>query len=133
MINPYDVVVDVIHVADMDEAYGTYVDDEYFDNHDYDDDTDDDKAWRRRDLLLAGQPVSRPAGWPWNTYLVRKKSSIPKTQDLRKKNSKWGTIVNFLGSWGVLTPTSILFFIAPFDCALQKLVYINLMQVLQKK
>ena len=25
----------------MDE-YGTYVDDEYFDNHDYDDDTDDD-------------------------------------------------------------------------------------------
>ena len=42
MINPYDVVVDVIHVADMDEAYGTYVDDEYFDNHDYDDDTDDD-------------------------------------------------------------------------------------------
>ena len=24
MINPYDVVVDVIHVADMDEAYGTY-------------------------------------------------------------------------------------------------------------
>ena len=26
----------------MDETYGTYVDDEYFDNHDYDDDTDDD-------------------------------------------------------------------------------------------
>ena len=25
----------------MDETYGTYVDDEYFDNHDYDDDTDD--------------------------------------------------------------------------------------------
>ena len=25
----------------MDESYGTYVDDEYFDNHDYDD-TDDD-------------------------------------------------------------------------------------------
>ena len=33
MINPYDVVVDVIHVADMDEAYGTYAaDDEYIDN-----------------------------------------------------------------------------------------------------
>ena len=47
----------------MDEAYGTYAaDDECFDNHDYDDDTDDDKAWRRRDLLLAGQPASRPAG-----------------------------------------------------------------------
>ena len=25
MINPYDVVFDVIHVADMDEAYGTSV------------------------------------------------------------------------------------------------------------
>ena len=35
-------VVDVIHVADTDETYGTYVDDEYVDNHDYDDDTDDD-------------------------------------------------------------------------------------------
>ena len=74
MINPYDVVVDdVIHVADIDEAYGTYAaDDESFGNHDYDDDTDDDKAWRRRDLLLAGWPASRLAGWPWDTYLVRK-------------------------------------------------------------
>ena len=35
-------IVDIIHVADMDETYGTYVDDEYVDNHDYDDDTDDD-------------------------------------------------------------------------------------------
>ena len=26
----------------MDETYGTYVDDEYFDNHDYNDDTDHD-------------------------------------------------------------------------------------------
>ena len=26
----------------MDETYGTYVDDENLDNHDYDDDTDDD-------------------------------------------------------------------------------------------
>ena len=62
MINPYSVVVDVVHVADMDEAYGTYAaDDECFDNHDYDDDTDDDKAWRRRDLLLVGQPASLTA------------------------------------------------------------------------
>ena len=33
---------DLIHVADMDETYGTSVDDEFVDNHDYDDDTDDD-------------------------------------------------------------------------------------------
>ena len=26
----------------MDETYGTSIDDEYVDNHDYDDDTDDD-------------------------------------------------------------------------------------------
>ena len=37
-------VGDVIHVAYIDEAYGSYVDDEDFDNHvhDDDDDTDDD-------------------------------------------------------------------------------------------
>ena len=33
---------DIIHFADMDETYATYVDDVYADNHDYDDDTDDD-------------------------------------------------------------------------------------------
>ena len=32
----------MIHVAGMDEIYGTYVDDECFDNHDYNDDTDHD-------------------------------------------------------------------------------------------
>ena len=42
MINPYDGVVDLIHVADIDESHGTYVDDAYIDNHDYDDGTDDD-------------------------------------------------------------------------------------------
>ena len=34
--------MDIIHAADMDETYGTYVDDECFDIHDYDDDTEDD-------------------------------------------------------------------------------------------
>ena len=33
---------DLIHVADMDATCGTSVDDEYVDNHDYDDATDDD-------------------------------------------------------------------------------------------
>ena len=31
-----------MRITDMYEAYGTYVDDEYFDNHDCDDDTDAD-------------------------------------------------------------------------------------------
>ena len=36
-------VADIVHITDVYEAYVTYVDDdEYFDNHDYDDDTDDD-------------------------------------------------------------------------------------------
>ena len=35
-------VPDTINAADMDETYGTYVDDECFDIHDYDDDDDDD-------------------------------------------------------------------------------------------
>ena len=34
--------MDIIHAAGMDETYGTYVDDECFDTHDYDDDTDHD-------------------------------------------------------------------------------------------
>ena len=42
IIIPHILIVDLIHVADMDETYGTSVDDEYVDNHDYDDDTDDD-------------------------------------------------------------------------------------------
>ena len=32
----------IMHVAGMDETYGTSVDDEIFDIHEYDDDTDDD-------------------------------------------------------------------------------------------
>jgi len=42
IINPYDIVVDVIHVTVMDEAYVADIDDEYFVYHDYDYDTDDD-------------------------------------------------------------------------------------------
>ena len=34
--------LDTIRAAGMDETYGTYVDDECFDIHDYDDDTDHD-------------------------------------------------------------------------------------------
>ena len=30
-------MVDIVQVADMYESYGTYVNDEYVDNHDYDD------------------------------------------------------------------------------------------------
>ena len=30
-----------MYITDMYEAYGTYVDDKYFDNHDYDDDDTD--------------------------------------------------------------------------------------------
>ena len=35
-------VLDIVNAAGMYEAYGTYVDDEYFGIHDYDDDIDHD-------------------------------------------------------------------------------------------
>ena len=41
----------------MDESYGTYVDDEYFDNHEYDDtddDTDDDNDHKKDSYTAAG-------------------------------------------------------------------------------
>ena len=41
----------------MEESYGTYVDDEYFDNHDYDDtddDTDDDNDHKKDSYTAAG-------------------------------------------------------------------------------
>ena len=47
-----------------------------------------------------------------------------------KKISNFEILKKLSGPWGVLTPTSILIFIALFDCGLQKLVYIDLMQVL---
>ena len=34
--------MDLIHAANMDETYGTFIDDECFDIHDSNDDTDDD-------------------------------------------------------------------------------------------
>ena len=45
----------------MDEAYGTYVDDEYIDNHDYDDGTDDDTDHKKDSYNAAGAaPIHRP-------------------------------------------------------------------------
>ena len=76
---------------------------------------------------LASQPHS-----PHSQYLVRKKFSIPKTQDLQEKISNFEIHKKLLGPCEVLTPTSILIFIALFDCALQKMNYIDLMQVLWK-
>ena len=57
------------------------------------------------------------------------KSSIPITWDFREKNRifKWMIIPWHL--IGAITPTSILIFIAAFEFGLQKLIYIDLMQV----
>ena len=38
----------------MYESYGTYVNDEYVDNHDYDDDTDDDNDHKKDSCTAAG-------------------------------------------------------------------------------
>ena len=45
----------------MVESYGTYIDDEYVDNHDYDDDTDDnDHKKDRHTAPGAAPPQTRP-------------------------------------------------------------------------
>ena len=67
----------------MDESYGTYVDDEYFDNHDYDDtddDTDDDNDHKKDSYTAAGaaptqtRPGHARQGWakpdPKNTLCL---------------------------------------------------------------
>ena len=45
----------------MDETYDTYVDDEYFDNHDYDDDTDDGNDHKNDSFTKKNKK------WPWPT------------------------------------------------------------------
>ena len=50
----------------MDESYGTYVDDEYFDNHDYDDtddDTDDDNDHKKDSYTAAGAAPTQTCSW----------------------------------------------------------------------
>ena len=80
---------------------------------------------------LAGQPAGQLAGRGTLT-LSEKNSSIPITQDFRRKNRSFTSLIIFCHLAGALNPTSILIFIALFDCALQKWVYIDQMQVLWK-
>ena len=54
-------MVDIVQVADMYESYGTYVNDEYVDNHDYDDsddntddESDDDNDHKKDSYTAAG-------------------------------------------------------------------------------
>merc|ERR1712216_598224 len=57
---PHVLIVDLLHIADMEESYGTYVDDEYFDNHDYDD-TDDDTHKKDSNTAAGAAPTeTRP-------------------------------------------------------------------------
>ena len=76
--------------------------------------------------------ASQPAGQPWNTYLVRKKSSIPKTQDLLENINNFEPLIILWHLINAINPTSILIFIAAFEFGLQKMIYIDLMQVLSK-
>ena len=71
--------------------------------------------------------ASQPAGHTLRTLrtLSEKKSSIPKTQDLQEKISNFEIHKKLLGPCEVLTPTSILIFIAAFEFGLQKLIYID--------
>ena len=62
--------------------------------------------------------------------LSEQKSSIPKSQDPVEKISNFEPLIILWHLINAITPTSILIFIAAFEFGLQKLIYIDLMQVL---
>ena len=79
-------------------------------------------------------PVPGPQG-PMGSHGVLywacpKKSSIPKSQDLLEKINNFKPLIILWHLINAITPTSILIFIAAFEFGLQKLIYIDLMQVL---
>ena len=88
------------------------------------------KPQRRRPVdrwncILAGFLGLEEAGWlPAGHLPYPEKIFDSESPGSSKKNNKWGTMDHFLGSCRILTPTSIPIFIALFDCALHKLVYI---------
>ena len=61
----------------MDGSYGTYVDDECIDNHDYDDDTDDNNDHKKDSYTAAGAAPDAGAA-PTHT---RPDQTRPKTKD----------------------------------------------------
>ena len=90
------------------------------------------RRFRRRRRLRSsgwvaaeGRATHPPASQP-----ARKKSSIPKSQDLLEKISNFEPLIILWHLIGAITPTSILIFIAAFEFGLQKRIYIDLMQVL---
>merc|ERR1712078_557622 len=54
IIIPHLHIVDIVQLADRYDSYGTYVNDEYVDNHDYDEDTDDDNDHKKDSYTAAG-------------------------------------------------------------------------------
>ena len=97
MITPYSVVVDDIHVADMDEAYGSYAaDDECFDNHDYDD-TDDDNDHKNDSYTAAGaapgaDAAPGPHGSPGGTFYPKEGPSSKFQEILYGSSSRAGAL-----------------------------------------
>ena len=53
----------------MYESYGTYVNDEYVDNHDYDDDTDDDNDHKKDSYTAAGAAPTQTCSWARQGFL----------------------------------------------------------------
>ena len=80
------------------------------------------------------RPGPRVPWGPMGSYigLARKKSSIPKSQDLLEKINNFEPLIILWHLIHAITPTSILIFIAAFEFGLQKLIYIDLMQVFKK-
>ena len=76
----------------MEESYGTYVDDEHVDNHDYDDDTDNDNDHKNDSYTAAGASPLVLA--PWSKLLGP--SSLLQAPCSRRLGS--GSLGRLLGS-----------------------------------
>ena len=80
--------MDIVNAAGMDETHGTYVDDECFDIHDYDDDTDhdtDDDTDDDVDDDTKDDPDDADDGGRRNLYTIKARGSRLKEQGSRFK------------------------------------------------
>ena len=70
-----DAVLDFVNAAGMDGTYGTYVDDECLDIHDYDDDTDHDTDDDIDDDTNDGTDDDTDDGGRGNLYPIKARGS----------------------------------------------------------
>ena len=80
-----------MYITDMCEAYCTYADDKYFDNHDYDDDTGDDTDHKNDSYTASGvAPGAGAAPGPYGSHGEDTEETWRK-RDLLPRRRSWGS------------------------------------------